>query len=729
MKTNVSDMFLRPLAAIITLLLVLLPGCAKTATNTKTAPLPGTPAKPVGATTGPAGKWSCWTGQPSLAAPRCVTPGAIWFAPAKTGHIWRYDRKTGEFQAFSALDGLPLENGIVLRVAAASDERCAILVGGPSWGGVAQPSCVFLWQPKNGWAAVPLPESCYVLDIAFDLKDRFVALGTKQKTVDDCEITEFRDGKWQHLCAAASSQALFPVVGGYVVQSCRTPPGMPYYVFTFIPADARDDLTKAKTFNFTCLPPGWARPSCFFAGGKTFAMLDRELCEMSCDGPRVVRPNSKGWLCSVCDMKAADALVCREAEVSDDCITLRVEADGVPEIKLPRDYFGIVGPFTFLRDPDGNYWFGTRRWDGKKWLDFNPPWQFPTQPLYGAGLDRLQLDADGKTWSIRDPQIPLWAACYDPVKHTAWSSPPWRMAAPKELQLIRQDGTRLEVVRRVPFDQIGGVPQAQSADGDYWLAVESKSDKSKREVVRITASGTRRYAYDLQSTWLRRSPNGEILVVESVGDVVRRYDAKADAFVKDDLLELFAVTVGGRKFAIKPGSAVLYAKSADGWHQFLSPFSRYPVNAYEGAFHGDCVLMQIDGIGVMEYNAKLDIWIRLVDCGGLCFATYDSRGRRIIFGNCVLAYEGDPWASVADDNEDQATFDRLLKQMDDRSYKVREEAAKAMAAAMGKFGKRMSAASNDLSLSAEVRARLKSILQKPPPALFRTMHPVLTSAK
>jgi hypothetical protein len=295
------------------------------------------------------------------------------------------------------------------------------------------------------------------------------------------------------------------------------------------------------------------------------------------------------------------------------------------------------------------------------------------------------------------------------------------------------------------------LPQAQSADGDAWSVGISRTDPPNWEtvwvIVRITASGVRRYPCALANLNMARDSKGDIWALGFGGNYRLgtgriegcRYDAKADAFVKGDPLEAFAVCVANKKFSCVLNGSPPYCKSEDGWHPFVSPFGPASVYVNDGAFRGDCVLMRIDGVGVMEYNAKLDKWIRLIDCSGN-LAAYDSRGRRIIAGSYfVLAYEGDPWAGVqADtagqaDTDGQATFDSVLKQMGDSSEKVREDATKAMAAAFDKFHKRIITASDDASLSAEVRTRLKSILSNtfltPPPALFRTMHPVLTSAK
>jgi hypothetical protein len=671
-----------------------------------------------------------------MGEPRCITPGAIWFAPnAGTGHVWRYDRRTSGFQAFSALDGLPIEDNVI-RVTAASDERCAMLTHihglGPQ-----EDKRVFLWEPARGWSALPAPKDAGVEDIAFDPGGRLVAL-LATPTSADRQIAEFKGGKWQRLCAVPQRpfSCLIPVPTGFVLGQRQVPsPSTSFkwgFVFTFTPANAGDDLTKSKTFEPSDFG-GYLQPTYFFAGGKTFSVsAPRVLYELSSDRPRVLRDDPKRELYCGCDMKAADVLVYRVAEESDDCVTLRGEAQGVPEVKLSREDVSYFAP---LRDPDGNYWLGSRRWDGTKWLDFRPSWQFPGYPTSAATqIDRARLDADGKTWSITDPQISLQATCYDPARHTAWVAPRpvWQDPGKNEMQLIRQGGAKREVLRTVPYAEADGLPTAQSADGDYWGRVRSSTGPGRQDILRITSSGLRRYPCELFEFRMARSPKGDLWALSSRGGEGLRYDPKADAFVKGHPLDDFAVTVGGKEFSHFPGpEATLYRKSEAGWEPFTSPFARFAAKVGDSAFHGDCILMYIGGVGVMEYNAKLDTWVRLID--SWASTGYDSRGRRIIASNCVLVYEGNSWANVPADNEDQGTFDRLLKQMDDDSYNVREDATHAMATAIDKLRNRMIAASSDPSLSAEVRKRLKSILSNTfvtsPPALFRTMHPVLTSAK
>ena len=54
------------------------------------------------------------------------------------------------------------------------------------------------------------------------------------------------------------------------------------------------------------------------------------------------------------------------------------------------------------------------------------------------------------------------------------------------------------------------------------------------------------------------------------------------------------------------------------------------------------MLARANGIGVLEYDAKEDRWVRL--CSGSFWPGFDNRGRRILQrGAWILMFDGDPF--------------------------------------------------------------------------------------
>ncbi len=687
-----------------------------------------TGAGPASATTQPAarsasrtsGKWSCWT-QPFM-YPRCVSPQAIWFAPYSTAHIWRYDRKTEKVQAFSVLDGLPLEEH-VSRVTAAADERCAILTGRSQWDSRAR---VSLWHPKEGWRALPaLADGGTVLDIGFDAKGRLLALSTLAQKY---AVQEFADGSWRHLHDAPQADYIIMLPEGYML-GCIGDKS----IFTFVPAA---DPTKPKTFTVPRGHPSSYHPTYFLAGGKTFALLFRGLVHEI--GPNGLRqcPRSQylGW-----DMKAGGILSYHVAGKTDKHMLMRANVTGVPEMEVPHEYLDY---FRTFRDVEGHVWWGSRRWDGRKWENIDFGKLFPEVYCHWAhARDRLQLTDDGRSWSVVDPGIPMWATGYNKAKHTAWVRSPYNRNEDKgRLQLIRQNGQEREVIRTVPYENYLGMPEIQSPDGDWWWCGGSKL---RREgiwrVVRLTPSGIREYPMESRRLYL--SAKGTVWSIPLVKNINKyyRYNPKSDTFVEDAPWEDFAFMLGKLRLSYVPpkhriyGSTV-YRKTEEGWKPFLTPYSPHPVKAAANAVFRDLLLVTVYRLGVMEYNSTLNKWVRLTD-NHMHFASFDCAGRRILTHDRVLVYEGDPWSQLKSSAKEQAAFLRLLTQMDDDSWPVRDKATRTMARNLAGFHSLIVAAVDDHSLSLEVWIRLKSILPSgsdflpAPPGLFRTMHPLLVPSK
>ncbi len=653
------------------------------------------------------GRWSCWAGSPSF-GPRAATPKALWFSDWFGGSIWRYDLQTRKTEVFSMLDGLPLEQGLLERMVTASSEQCAIMIRRNYSKGF-----VFLWGPENGWRALPLlPQGNYVRDIAFDLNGRLLALHAVH---DGCAISRFDDGKWVHISTAPDSDALVPLADGVVVTKLGRGQEMSA---TFVPSAAPDKAKSAKLSRVNC-----GHFLYYHLGGKT-------LCLPTNTGQRIMGANEgfeltpEGFRKCLTgrflgfDLKAGGFLTCKVLEATDDHILVKPDIPDAPEIRLSFDSCRRFHPF---RDPMGHIWVGDKRWDGREWRTIAGGWSFPG-PVYRANeRDYARLSDDGSRWSLVNPDIPWGAFIRNSADSTYWTTTSY--SGKGKLRLIRVTGGKREVVRSIPFAAYSGTPSCRTSDGDWWWGCYGQ-----RGIVRLTAKGTKEYPSKVHRLIL--SPRGH-LWCNTEGNEYTRYDPGRDAFIPDKPWDDFSFDFGKWKLSYIPsinGSA-LWRKTDAGWAPFRMPFSPNNVQVRCNPVYRDRLLVSAGDIGVLEYNAMLRQWARLTDT--FYRASFDERGRRILAGNGVLVYDGDPWTAFKPDADDEPVFQRLLKQMDDDEWKVRDEATRAMAKDIHKFLNRIVEAADDRSLSLEVRARLKTILPAEgtclpaPPALFRTMHPVL----
>jgi hypothetical protein len=697
-----------------------------TADASQPATLPANP--PVNASASqPAGKWSCWSASPTL-GPRAASPKALWFGECETGHIWRYDLQTQKTQVFSALDGLPLEQGSLLRITVASDERCAILIEGQREA-IHRKKRAFLWHPKEGWRALPPANveeaDIGMTDIGFDAQDRLLGVYMGAHSA----IVELAGDKWRPLCEAPVGWWCFiPLPEGYGLGA----PGQNMY--TFIPAN--DSAHPWVFFNVSHGCP--SNPQYFRAGGRTIAFFAPGVAfDITPKGlHEFPKAPYSGW-----DMKAKGILSCRLLEKTGEHVLVRPEVPGAPDIELPNE---SADSFEPLRDADGGLWWGSKRWDGKQWQSIGPACEFPSRALYMRS--RVRLDGDGLSWSVIDPGIPQWATCYDEAKHTAWICAPHNCVPSKwdakgQLQFIHQDGHKREILRTVPYEHCSGLPEVQSPDGDWWWRTGSGFWANAGHVVRLTSTGVREYPlkppYVSECDRMAISPKGNVWAVLDTAGSYFRYDPKIDAFVKDEPWEDFAFTLGRLTLSyVMPHQPFdhpeLYRKMDDVWAPFHTPFSNDRVTVSVNAVFRDRLLMTA-GVSVMEYDSTSGRWARLTDTWHQ--AGFDSTGRRILTNFCVLAYDGDPCAAFEPDANDEPVFSRLLKQLDDERWKVRQEATRLMAKDIGKFRDRIICAADDPSLSLEVRTRLRSMLPNDgtfppaPPPLFRTMYPALPPPK
>jgi hypothetical protein len=223
----------------------------------------------------PAGKWTCWSGD-SYFAPRAATPKALWLAGWTAGHVWRYDLKTRQIQVFSALDGLPLDEGPLVRIVAAPDENCAILVSR----NLPKPR-VFHWNPKDGWRGAPILGDAAVSDIAFDANGDLLALhGSGHSTA----IYRLEGKQWRRVYTVPPSNGLVPLADGLAaIEQCGD-----RSIVHYIPAADPDKLTSTTG-------PFFNRQHFFYfrAGEKTLCLPNGNVEGISNQSTAHAKPASR----------------------------------------------------------------------------------------------------------------------------------------------------------------------------------------------------------------------------------------------------------------------------------------------------------------------------------------------------------------------------------------------------------------------------------------------------
>jgi len=692
------------------------------------APAGASATRPAGASGGaassrPGGRWTCWSGHWDI-GPRAATPKALWFAGFTGGHIWRYDMAAGRIEVFSALDGLPVDHNPLERLVAGPDERAAFLINGGS--GVLR---IFIWYPDRGWRAGPqAPEKGYFLDIAFDHDGNLLTLFVKENS---CVVLRLEGRQWREMCVVPESRVLVPLAEGVAALGFKDVNSTTVY---YVPAGQ-----SQPTITLPAQVSVLGQFNYFRSGDRTLGLPAITFGTLGAHqhgyelGTTGFRECFTGQYIGP-DLKAGGFVGCRLIESANDGVAVEPNVPGSPRIKLP---YGAESLFCPFRDARGNLWDGRRRWDGQAWKEFTSGFDLPLSVYTtgGGGDKRVRLSADGNSWALMDANVPRPRfGGYVPAEGLAWRAT--SESGKGELILTRQSEAGREVLRRVPYDKYMGKPQFRTPDGDWWWVAYGRGEKPR--VRRLTDEGIRDYpgaGYSLYLTprgqlWWENIPGGRC----PDDNQYARYDPASDSFVADKPWQECAFTLGPLKLSYLPSdnASHLWRETGSGWAPFRTPFSRQGVWVVAGCTHGDRILMTLGEIGVLEYDAARDRWARLTESWNR--ARFDRLGRRVLYGRSLLVYDGDPFADAAPAEADriEAEFARLLKRMDDDQWKVRDEATRELANNMAKFGRLVVAAADDASLSAEVRARLQSILPpagtqffpQPPPDLLRTMHPL-----
>jgi hypothetical protein len=232
------------------------------------------------------------------------------------------------------------------------------------------------------------------------------------------------------------------------------------------------------------------------------------------------------------------------------------------------------------------------------------------------------------------------------------------------------------------------------------------------------------------------SPKGNIWVYDPAN---HRYDSQKDAFVAGEPWDEFAFEFAKRNLAMlgsQPKS--IYIKTVGQWHPWEEGQPQRFCMVHYGRGHStwrERVLTRLGRV-VAEYDAATGELADLADAeGDIPQACFDRLGRVIIFferpGPCALVYEGDPFRAATPPNSREPEFNRLLAQLDDPKWPVREATTAKLRRDTQEFRPLLAAALARPNLSAEARTRLEPILAdlqsnlEPKPGLFERMHPPL----
>lgn len=677
-------------------------------------------------TTQPAGKWHWWSAC-MFSSLRGFGPGSLWFGGL--GDLWRYDLKTQRIQAFSPLDGLALEKGRIGRVTVASDERCAFFI--------EYYSSMYLWHPKDGWRALPpVSDQARVQDIAFDAADRLLCLA--QCGQNDYGIYRLDKGdKWRRLIKTPCCRAFIPLEKGYVLLgSDKVKEKLKY-----LPADksgAVTNLPYGKPFN--------EHFRYFRMGGKVygFPYMRNAFRRDEIGGyPAVYEITPKGFIEHQkgefvgLDLLKKGFLQARNAKWNVGQLTFQI--DGVGTLQVRLDEKPSLLPF---RDANGHIWLSANRWNGKSWQNFIPSWHFDF-PVNSYVRDpaRAFLDTSTMSWRRLAPDVPFDAYTYNPANRTAWMVGPF--GQPGELKYVKFTENDRKILRCIPYNNLGGAPQFQTPNGDWWWTW----GQARTVIRRLTKSGLREYSSNCKHlSAIHLSPKGDVWAVGHHS--YARYAPKLDKFVPGEARDEFAFKFGPWMLSMLPPNrgryedATLFTKVGGKWEFFPGPFGRtnITVRGYPNMIHGDRMLINCGA--TLEYDATNDRWACLLR-GGFR-PGFDSKGRRIfhnIYG--ILMYDGDPFlmnnkgADDKDADKSAALFSKLLKLMDNNEWLVRDKATQEMKKLAKTMRGQLEAAANRADLSLEVRVRIEHVLkesdsgEKPPlpPSLFRQMHPLLEPVK
>ncbi len=654
--------------------------------------------------------------------------GAIWFQ--KGLNVWRYNVATKTVDACTppmTHAGLFVEG----RAALADDGRFAL----------DAPTANYLWTPGKGWSRLPLAVGID-RSLAFDAKGQLWAIASQR-------AFPWEKGGWGPSRRLPWPGRACPAAEGWLFASL---PGVP----TKWPAYTWFDRTFENHTEYPKALKQYYFMRQFYRIGATTVSLFSS------------RPKGKGWEDSIfvlsritpksfvklidgphvgLDLATGEVFRCKPNAELTRGVVLTAEGKWVTGFPLspafhPRRNF-------LLRDANGHYWLGHRRWDGRAWQAVMPSNAFdlPVHLRRAIAAGRLRFDEKQRTWIDAWKGIPHSVCAYDAKTRIGWlERDPHQYRVPAVWDRIHfaPDGSRkrLESVTIAPMRITRPVPYFQDAAGNWWFGVRWRWD------------GKKVHSYDTGWAAIRGSARSPSTIFQGAKGSVwmyhatrvwKKFDPRTNSFQPAVPYDDFAFTFGTKTLSIvgrpSPYSHMgrIFVKGTRGdWELMRNPFVvEQPISRGDTGdhvvFHGypPRLIRRMRMLvscqrGVFEHDRKSGRWAYLLPYSKR-WAFFDEKGRRVMVSTDsigrILVYEGEPFDMKpvrAGEEELTKAMERLLKEMDADSWPARQTATTAMTNLIRKRAKAVGRFLTDRlrrgGLSLEAQHRIRIVLKDGQPA-------------
>ena len=653
---------------------------------------------------------------------RDANRSAIWFQ--KGTNVWRYNVATKTVDVCTS----PMKHAMLYwggTTALADDGRFAL---GARAGN-------YLWTPGKGWSILPLAAGKDSI-LGFDGKGRLWAI-TQGAFV-------WKKGAWTPSLWIPRSGKAYPVGGDWVlrnynIQGRKGPP----YTWFGRKYEARRKYPEARK-QYRPMRPHYR------IGGATVGLF-------------INTPKGKGWednifvLCRVTpktfvklimgphvglDLATGEAFRCEPNADLTRGVVLTAEAKEVTAFPLPP---GFDRKRNFLlRDANGHYWLGHRRWDGRAWQAVMPSnaFDFLGRASRAIAAGRLRFDEKQRAWIDAWKGIPHSVWAYEAKTRIGWlKRNPRQHREPPVWDRIHfaPNGSRklLESVTIGPTvnDRLG--PHFQDAAGNWWFGPHWRWDGKKVHSYDSGWGGSENLK--LRAPAIVQGPKGSVWMFQATG-AWKKFDPRTNSFQPAAPYDEFAFTLGSKTLSIvgRPDSnndlGRIFVKGTGGnWQAIPNPFlgeqriwrrntiGRIVFHGYPPrGIRGTRMLVSCY-MGVFEHDCKSGRWAYLLPYSDR-WAFFDEKGRRVMVSDGlpgqILVYEGEAFdmkPARAGKDELTKTMERLLKEMDADSWPVRQTATEAMTNLIRKRTKTVDRFLADRlrkgGLSLEARRRIQTVLE------------------
>lgn len=648
------------------------------------------------------GVWRAWI---NADWPVCWGGGgdSLWFGGR--GHFpYRYDIRTGQFDAATVLDGLPFD--LLSEVVISPTGAAATMVNGR----------IYLCQPGGKWRCLaysPPAVSGTLTNPMFTSDGELRCVLSNQGAGP---LLRWVRGQWISVCDLPPSEYRFAAPKG-VVSMISESGG--FCNFRYYGEDGT--VGEPRRLAGRMSPPG----HCWLGDRQYLFPQNAEI-------PGCGYVWSKAWPITATgvgavetadvlglDLKAGRLLHLKATTHPDGNVLRVVDVPDLEkaEIHVPKDWRD--NRLLPVRDGNGHLWVGPNRWDGKAWQVMRPSNAAP--PLFTRYPDRYRYDPKTGQLMARVPNAPPDALWVDPATGLGWlrESVPgggfrylWAEFTPEGPKTLRTVESRRNL----------GQCAFQAAPTEWWFG------GGQGDVFRVDDAGVHPVNAPPLGV-LMLSPKGTVWME---GAPTVRYDRERGQFVDGEPFDDFAVKWGAWTLS-RPGGANparVYCKDSDGtWRPFTGFDGRvegpeHQVMTLRNTIHGQRMVGRVEGQGLVMFDAATRQSILLA--GRDVFnpwtnPQFDDAGRLWLLNSyTALMYDGDPFAKTG-----REEIDRLLAQMDDPVFARREAASRRMkelCQADGQLREELLAREN---LAPEVRYRLEQIASARSVGLIRRMHPEL----